>query len=45
MRFDKLPLSLVVSTEHSGIDRSVSQELAKRLPVSPIHTRSAVATG
>ena len=37
MRFDKLPLSLVVSTEHSGIDR-YSQELAKRLPVSPIHT-------
>ena len=37
MRFDKLPLSLVVSTEHSGIDR-YSQELAMRLPVSPIHT-------
>ena len=37
MRFDTLPLSLVVSTEHSGIDR-YSQELAKRLPVSPIHT-------
>ena len=36
MRFDKLPLSLVVSTEHSGIDR-YSQELAKRLPVSQIH--------
>ena len=37
MLFDKLPFSLVVSTEHSGIDR-YSQELAKRLPVSPIHT-------
>ena len=37
MRFDRLPLSLVVSTEHSGIDR-YSQELAMRLPVSPIHT-------
>ena len=37
MRFRKLPLSLVVSTEHSGIDR-YSQELAKRLPVSLIHT-------
>ncbi len=37
MRFKKLPLSLVVSTEHSGIDR-YSQELAKRLPVSLIHT-------
>ena len=37
MRFDKLPLSLVVSTERSGIDR-YSQELAKRLPVSLIHT-------
>ena len=37
MKFDKLPLSLVVSTEHSGIDR-YSQELAKRLPVSLIHT-------
>ena len=37
MRFDRLPLSLVVSTEHSGIDR-YSQELAKRLPVSPIYT-------
>ncbi len=37
MRFDTLPLSLVVSTEHSGIDR-YSQELAKRLPVSLIHT-------
>ena len=32
-----LPFSLVVSTEHSGIDR-YSQELAKRLPVSPIYT-------
>ena len=37
MRFERLPLSLVVSTEHSGIDR-YSQELAMRLPVSPIHT-------
>ena len=37
MRFDELALSLVVSTEHSGIDR-YSQELAKRLPVSLIHT-------
>ena len=37
MKFDRLPLNLVVSTEHSGIDR-YSQELAKRLPVSLIHT-------
>jgi glycosyltransferase involved in cell wall biosynthesis len=37
MRFDELAVSLVVSTEQSGIDR-YSQELAKRLPVSLIHT-------
>ena len=37
MLFDRLPFSLVVSTEHSGIGR-YSQELAKRLPVSPIYT-------
>ena len=37
MRGTNVPVSLIVSTERSGIDR-YGQELAKRLPVSTIYT-------
>ena len=37
VEFSDIPVSLVVSTESSGIDR-YSQELAKRLPVSTVPT-------